>query len=91
MHLEADPNEICRLEAVPVYLSQRIHLMSYGWRLKQILQQGWDLVHCWEEPYIVAGGQVAWWTPSGTPLVIGQLKATPSNIHRPLIGSSSMQ
>ena len=69
IHLEADPKEICRLEAVPVYLSQHIHLMSYGWRLKQILQQGWDLVHCWEEPYIVAGGQVAWWTPSGTPLV----------------------
>jgi glycosyltransferase involved in cell wall biosynthesis len=69
MHLEADPNEICRLEAVPVYLSKRIHLMSYGWQLKQILQQGWDLVHCWEEPYIVAGGQVAWWTPRGTPLV----------------------
>jgi glycosyltransferase involved in cell wall biosynthesis len=69
MHLEADPNEICRLEAVPVYLSKRIHLMSYGWQLKQILQQGWDLVHCWEEPYIVAGGQVAWWTSSDTPLV----------------------
>ena len=29
----------------------------------------WDLVHCWEEPYIVAGGQVAWWTPRATPLV----------------------
>lgn len=69
MQLEADPKEICRLEAVPVYLSKRIHLMSYGWRLKQILQQGWDLVHCWEEPYILAGGQVAWWTPSETPLV----------------------
>jgi len=69
MHLEADPNEICRLEGVPVYLSQQIHLMTYGWQLKEILQQGWDLVHCWEEPYILAGGQVAWWLPDQTPLV----------------------
>jgi len=69
MQLEADLKEICRLEAVPVYLSQRIHIMSYGWQLKQILQQGWDLVHCWEEPYILAGGQIAWWMPHSTPLV----------------------
>jgi glycosyltransferase involved in cell wall biosynthesis len=69
MHLEADPNEICQLKAVPVYLSQRIHVMTYGWQLKQILQQGWDLVHSWEEPYILAGGQIAWWMPKETPLV----------------------
>lgn len=67
--LEADPNELSRLEAVPVYLSQRIHFMTYGWELKQILDQGWDLVHCWEEPYILPGGQVAWWIHSGVPLV----------------------
>jgi len=69
MYLEADPNEICQLKAVPVYLSQRIHVMTYGWQLKQILQQGWDLVHSWEEPYILAGGQIAWWMPKETPLV----------------------
>jgi glycosyltransferase involved in cell wall biosynthesis len=69
MHLEVDPKEVCHLEATPVYLSQRIHLMLYGWQLKEIFQQGWDLVHCWEEPYILAGGQIAWWTPTKTLLV----------------------
>lgn len=68
-HLEADPNEICRLEGVPVHLSQRIHFMTYGWRLKEILASDWDLVHCWEEPYIFAGGQIAWWLRDETPLV----------------------
>jgi len=81
LHLETDSDEICKLEAVPVYLSQYIHFMSYGWRLKEILQQGWDLVHCWEEPYIVAGGQVAYWMPKETPLVYrtaqSQLKQYP--------------
>jgi glycosyltransferase involved in cell wall biosynthesis len=69
MHVESDANEIVRLEAVPAYLSQRIHVMSYGCQLKQILASGWDLVHCWEEPYILVGGQIAWWTPQTTPLV----------------------
>jgi len=67
--LETDSDEICRLEAVPVYKSDRIHIMTYGWRLREIIQQHWDLVHCWEEPYIFAGGQVAWWTKETTPLV----------------------
>ncbi|RUS95413.1 glycosyltransferase family 4 protein [Trichormus variabilis] len=69
MHLETDPHEICHLEPVAVYNSQRIHIMTYGWRLREIMQQGWDLIHCWEEPYIFAGAQVAWWLPEGTPLV----------------------
>ena len=25
----------------------------------------WDVVHAWEEPYIPAGGQIAWWAPRG--------------------------
>ncbi len=61
MRLERDSGEICRMEAVPVYNSKFIHLMTYGSRLREIMQENWDLVHCWEEPYIFSGGQVAWW------------------------------
>jgi phosphatidylinositol alpha-1,6-mannosyltransferase len=43
--------------------------MLYERRLRELLHQGWDLVHCWEEPYILCGGQVAMWTPDGTPMV----------------------
>ena len=43
--------------------------MLYGRRLREILRERWDLVHCWEEPFILAGGQVSWWTPRQTPLV----------------------
>src|ERR1700731_247884 len=69
IELEQIDGELCRLEAVPTYLSSRIHLFVYGYRLRSLLRDSWDLVHCWEEPYIVAGGQVAWWTPRRTPLV----------------------
>jgi glycosyltransferase involved in cell wall biosynthesis len=67
--LELGQNEACRLEPVPAYLTRQIHLMFYGRRLKQILSQGWDLVHCWEEPYVLAAGQIASWTDPRTPLV----------------------
>jgi len=67
--LEDYDRELCHLQGIPVYLSQRIHIMTYDRAFKQILQKGWDLVHCWEEPYIFAGGQVAWWLPKKIPLV----------------------
>lgn len=66
---KAEPGELCRLETVPAFMTRRIHFFFYGRKLQNILRRGWDLVHCWEEPYIVAGGQIAWWTPRDTPLV----------------------
>jgi Glycosyltransferase len=70
VELEEYPGELCSLEAVPVHLSSRIHVMLYGRRLREILRaRAWDVVHCWEEPYIFAGGQVALWTPEHAALV----------------------
>lgn len=68
--LEAGQNEACQLEGVPVRFSRKVQLMVYGSRLRKILRsQSWDLVHCWEEPYIYAAFQIARWTPRSTPLV----------------------
>ena len=67
--LEPDPSgvEPCRLEAVPLYGSKRPHVMLYGRRLRTLLRgRDWDVVHAWEEPYIPAGGQIAWWAPRGS-------------------------
>jgi glycosyltransferase involved in cell wall biosynthesis len=67
--LQLNGPEPCRLEAVPAYLTSRVHVFCYGRRLRSLLREPWDMVHCWEEPYILVGGQVAWWAPKGTPLV----------------------
>lgn len=74
IELERSHGELCRLEAVPTYLGSRIHVFVYGYRLRTLLRDSWDLVHCWEEPYILAGGQVAWWTPVAVPLAISTLQ-----------------
>jgi glycosyltransferase involved in cell wall biosynthesis len=67
--LDVSADEPCRVVGLNAYLTRRVHLFLYGRHLRSILAEGWDVVHCWEEPYIFAGGQVAWWTPRRSALV----------------------
>lgn len=67
MTREAD--EPCALVPLPTYAARTVHTMLYGLPLRTLLQQPWDLVHCWEEPYVAAAAQVAAWTPVKVPLV----------------------
>jgi glycosyltransferase involved in cell wall biosynthesis len=69
LEVEKYEGELCRLETVDAYFTREPHVWCYGWRLHDLLTQNWDLVHCWEEPYVVAGGQVCWWTPRATKFV----------------------
>jgi glycosyltransferase involved in cell wall biosynthesis len=56
----------CRTETVSAYLTARPHVLVYGRRLRHLLRsQPWDLVHCWEEPFVLAGAQVGRWTGPG--------------------------
>ncbi len=68
IHLESFPEEACRLEGVAAYATRYPHFMLYSRRLKQLLAEPWDLVYCWEEPYVLAAAEVARWHRS-TPLV----------------------
>jgi glycosyltransferase involved in cell wall biosynthesis len=43
--------------------------MVYGRELSALLNEPWDLVHCWEEPYVAAAAQVARAARKETPLV----------------------
>jgi glycosyltransferase involved in cell wall biosynthesis len=69
IELEPHAGEQCRVEPVRVYLSRKIHVMAYGQRTRSLVRSGWDMVHCWEEPYIFAGFQIARWTRRATPFV----------------------
>jgi glycosyltransferase involved in cell wall biosynthesis len=57
-------------ETLPVRLGRSIHLFLYGSRLRNLLRGDVDLVHAWEEPYVLAGAQIAAWMPRGVPLVL---------------------
>jgi glycosyltransferase involved in cell wall biosynthesis len=81
--LEPLVSEPCRLLAVAAYLTRRVHVFLYGTHLRSVLAGGWDLVHSWEEPYVLAGGQIAWWTPERTPLVIATYQNLPKSYPPP--------
>jgi phosphatidylinositol alpha-1,6-mannosyltransferase len=67
--LEAQPSEACNVVSVPVRPGRPIHLMLYGRKLSELLREPWDLVHCWEEPYVAAAAQVLVNTPAEVPVV----------------------
>jgi glycosyltransferase involved in cell wall biosynthesis len=83
VELQALSDEACRLEAIPAHLTRRVHLFFYGARLRTVLREGWDLVHCWEEPYVVAGLQIARWTPAHVPLVYATFQNLPKRYPPP--------
>ena len=61
--------EQASLELLRAYFTRMPHMFFYGTRLRELLADNWDIVHCWEEPYVMAGGQVALWTPKYSRLV----------------------
>jgi glycosyltransferase involved in cell wall biosynthesis len=69
VRLDLQPDEACRVERVDLRFPKHIHLMFYNGRLRELLRQEWDLVHCWEEPFNLAGAQAAWLAPAKTPFV----------------------
>jgi phosphatidylinositol alpha-1,6-mannosyltransferase len=71
--VQAMPGEASRLEALDVRLDRLPHLMWYS-ALARVLDSSWDLVHCWEEPYVLAGAQVARRTPRDARLVIASFQ-----------------
>jgi glycosyltransferase involved in cell wall biosynthesis len=54
-----DPAERCELHRLPVRLASHVHVMTYGRGLRALLGERWDVVHCWEEPYVMAAAQTA--------------------------------
>lgn len=63
------PHEACRVVPIPIRFGGRVHTMLYGPALRALLQEPWDAVHCWQEPYVASAMQVARAIRPGTPLV----------------------
>ncbi|GMU00299.1 glycosyltransferase family 4 protein [Corallococcus caeni] len=67
--LQRDPSEPVHIESVRAFLSRSLHGFVYGPELRAHLSRGVDLVHSWEEPYVLSGLEVALLTPRRVPLV----------------------
>ena len=69
IELEPIAGEACRTVPVPVQFGRKPHLMLYGRELRALLRERWDVVHCWEEPYVASAWQVARWARPDAALV----------------------
>ena len=69
IELEPLPAEACAVAPLDVRLSGHPHVRFYGQALRPLLRQPWDVVHCWEEPYVVAAAQIAWHVPAAARFV----------------------
>jgi len=59
IELEPIPDEACAVVPLDVRCGSHAHLRMYGRQLHSLLRQPWDVIHCWEEPYVVAAAQIA--------------------------------
>jgi glycosyltransferase involved in cell wall biosynthesis len=69
IELEPIPGEACRVVPVNVRLGGHPHLRFYGRAIRPLLHESWDVVHCWEEPYVLAASQIASLAPSAAKFV----------------------
>lgn len=74
--LELTPmaGEACRVVPVKAHLDRSPHLMFYGGLRRLILSQPWDVVHCWEEPYVSAAAQIARLAPPASRFVFASFQ-----------------
>jgi len=63
---ERSPDDDERTLAVSAVGTRSPHLFAYAPEVRGLLKQAWDVVYAWEEPYVVAGWQIAEWTPKTT-------------------------
>ncbi len=59
IELEPIPDEACAVVPLDVRFGSHAHLRTYGRQLRSLLRQPWDVIHCWEEPYVIAAAQIA--------------------------------
>jgi glycosyltransferase involved in cell wall biosynthesis len=68
---EAIPGEASSLHTVPMRFDRVPHLMWFGGKARRLLSAEWDVVHCWEEPYVLAAAQIARAIRPSATLIVG--------------------
>lgn len=59
INVELDSDPPYNLVCTRAYLTRRPQIMFYGRLIMPLLRERWDILHCWEEPYVVSAGEIA--------------------------------
>lgn len=71
------------LVALNAYLTSRVHVFAYGPSIVNLLRKRWDIVHAWEEPYILAGFQISRLLAKDSRLVYRSAQSNPKRYPPP--------
>jgi len=71
--IEPIANEASTLRPASIRADRSPHLMWYANR-RACLQGDWDVVHCWEEPFVLAAAQIARTVPDRTAFVVSSFQ-----------------
>ena len=82
---EPIPNEACTVVPLRVRFDRVPHLMWYA-GLSDAFSSGADVVHCWEEPYVLAAAQVARHATRPARVVYATFQNLPKSYPPPLTG-----
>lgn len=83
--LEPLPGEACDVAPIGVRFDRFPHVMAYV-GLGAALGAGADVVHCWEEPYVLAGAQVARRSPAAARFVFATFQNLVKSYPPPFAG-----
>jgi phosphatidyl-myo-inositol dimannoside synthase len=67
--IEPIAGELDVLRTLPVRFDRFPHFMHYR-GIESVASDDWDVVHCWEEPYVLAGAQIAGHVPRSARFVV---------------------
>jgi glycosyltransferase involved in cell wall biosynthesis len=85
IRLEPIANEACTVVPLRARFDRVPHLMWYA-GLSEALSTGADIVHCWEEPYVLAAAQVARHAPPAARVVYATFQNLSKAYPPPLAG-----
>jgi glycosyltransferase involved in cell wall biosynthesis len=71
--VEPIDGEASMLRTVPIRFDRSPHLMWYA-NHRGILREPWDVVHCWEEPFVLSAAQIAHASPTRSAFVISSFQ-----------------
>ena len=65
------------------HLTRFPHLFLYGPELRRLARRRWDVLHCWEEPFVLAAAEVAALAGDGARLVFSTYQNLPKRYPPP--------
>jgi phosphatidylinositol alpha-1,6-mannosyltransferase len=84
IRLDQGHDEPYRLEPIATRISKIAHVFTYSKKLGSLLRgRSWDVVHAWEEPYILASAQVAYHTRRDARLIFSSFQNLPKTYPPP--------